>query len=336
MILAAAQRKIDRIVAYGSRRLRREQEAHGVVLMYHRVARVDDDPWELCVRPEHFESQIRLLREHADIVPLVKLRGQLRKGRRSRPAVAITFDDGYVDNLKVAKPVLERFDAPATVFIATGQVGRRADFWWDRLAKLILPARKLPRDLEIAIGDERFHHHDGHLAATGNKARRARRRLHDRIWALCINRPDDRRDAILAGVARWVGVDPAPDPDSWAMTPDELHALVDGGLVDVGAHSVTHPLLSRLPPAAKALEISQSRADCERLTGRKPAAFAFPNGDTDAESHTLVREAGFELACTSQPDLVWDAGDTLAMPRIHVPDESGPAFLRRLRWYWLA
>jgi peptidoglycan/xylan/chitin deacetylase (PgdA/CDA1 family) len=330
------RRKIDRVAAYSSRRMRRAHEAHGLVLMYHRVARVDADPWELCVRPEHFESQIRLLREHADVVPLLELRGQLRKGRRSRPAVAITFDDGYVDNLKVARPVLERFKAPATVFIATGQVGRRADFWWDRLTKLVLPERALPPDLELAIGEERFHHHDGQLAATGDRARRARRRLHDRIWAWCSNRPDSGRDAILAGVAQWAGVDPAPDPASWAMTPDELHALMDGGLVDVGAHSVTHPLLSRLRAAEKAHEIRQSRADCERLTGRTPAAFAFPNGDLDAESHTLVRDAGFELACTSQPDLVWDAGDALATPRIHVSDESGPAFLRRLRWYWLA
>lgn len=336
MIPAAARRKIDRIVAYGSRRLRREQEAHGLVLMYHRVARVDADPWELCVRPGHFESQIALLREHADVLPLAELRGQLRKGRRSRPAVAITFDDGYVDNLRVAKPVLERFAAPATVFIATGQVGRSADFWWDRLAKLVLPERALPPDLELAIDDDRFRHHDRDLAATGGKARRARRRLHDRIWAWCVGRPDAGRDAILGGVAQWAGVDPAPDPDSRAMTAEELHALMDGGLVEIGAHSVTHPLLSRLPSAAKATEIAQSRADCERLTGRAPTAFAFPNGDVDAESFALVRDAGFSIACTSEQDLVWDASDARATPRIHVRDESGTALLRRLRWYWLA
>jgi peptidoglycan/xylan/chitin deacetylase (PgdA/CDA1 family) len=330
------QRKIDRVVAYASRRLRREQEAHGLVLMYHRVARVEADPWELCVRPEHFESQIGMLREHADLVPLVKLRDQLRKGRRSRPAVAITFDDGYIDNLTVAKPVLERFEAPATVFIATGQVGRTADFWWDRLAKLVLPERVLPQVLELAIGSERFEHRDDRLAAQGERGRRARRQLHDRIWAWCSNRPDSERDAVLSAVEQWVGVHLAPDPGSWAMTPEEVHALTNGGLVDLGAHSVTHPLLSRLPAAEKAREIRQSRADCERLTGRAPAAFAFPNGDVDAESLTLVRGAGFEIACTSEQDLVWDASDAHATPRIHVRDESGTALLRRLRWYWLA
>lgn len=330
------QRKFDRVVAYASRRLRRQQEAHGLVLMYHRVARVEVDPWELCVRPEHFESQIRMLREQADLVPLAKLRGQLRKGRRSRPAVAITFDDGYVDNLKVAKPVLERFEAPATVFIATGQVGRRADFWWDRLAKLVLPERALPQVLELAIGQERFEHRDDRLAAGGAPGHRARRRLHDRIWAWCSNRPDSGRDAVLSAVEQWAGAQPAPDPDSWAMTPEELHALTNGGLVDLGAHSVTHPLLSRLPAAEKASEIWQSRSDCEHLTGTAPAAFAFPNGDLDAESLALVRDAGFEIACTSHPDLVWDAGNAFATPRIHVGDESGTALLRRLRWYWLA
>ncbi len=150
------QRRIDRVVAYGSRRLRREQEAHGLVLMYHRIARVETDPWDLCVRPEHFESQIGMLCEQVDLVPLTELRSQLRKGRESRPVVAITFDDGYVDNLTVAKPVLDRFDAPATVFIATGQIGRRSEFWWDRLAKLVLPERALPSDLELGTANERF------------------------------------------------------------------------------------------------------------------------------------------------------------------------------------
>jgi peptidoglycan/xylan/chitin deacetylase (PgdA/CDA1 family) len=335
-MIGRIRRSVERVVAYASRRLRREQEAHGLVLMYHRIARAEVDPWELCVRPEHFESQIGMLRKFADLVPLVELRGQLRKGRQSRPAIAITFDDGYVDNLAVAKPVLERFEAPATVFIATGQVGRRADFWWDRLAKLVLPQRSLPRLLELAAGDDRFEHRDDRLAAPGKSGRRARRELHDRIWAWCINRPDAERDAILSAVAQWADVHLAPDPNSWAMTREELQALTDGGLVDLGAHSVTHPLLSRLPAAEKAIEIRQCRADCERLTGRAPPAFAFPNGDVDAESLMLVRGAGFKIACTSEPNLVWDASDAHATPRIHVRDESGTALLRRLRWYWLA
>jgi peptidoglycan/xylan/chitin deacetylase (PgdA/CDA1 family) len=330
------QRRIDRVIAYGSRRLRREHEAHALVLMYHRVARVEADPWELCVRPEHFESQISMLRELADLVPLPELRSQLRKGRRSRPAVAITFDDGYVDNLTVARPFLERYGAPATVFIATGHVGRRSNFWWDRLAKLVLPERALPSILELGIGNDRFQHQDEGLASSGTRGQRARRQLHDRLWAWCSNRADAERDAALAAVEQWADIHPPPDPASWPMTPGELRALMDGGLVDIGAHSVTHPMLSRLPAAEKAIEIRQSRADCERLTGRAPAAFAFPNGDADAESIALVRDAGFEIACTSQPDLVWHAGDAHATPRIHVHDENGTALLRRLRWYWLA
>jgi peptidoglycan/xylan/chitin deacetylase (PgdA/CDA1 family) len=330
------QRKVDRVVAYASRRLRREQEAHGLVLMYHRVARVEADPWDLCVRPEYFESQIRMLREHADLVPLAELHRHLRKGRRSRPVVAITFDDGYVDNLTAAKPVLERYQAPATVFIATGQVGRRADFWWDRLAKLVLLEKPLPSSLEIGSGPERFQHRDDRLATGGAPGRHARRRLHDRIWAWCSNRPDAERDAFLNAVEQWADIHPVPDPSSWAMTRAELNALMDGGLVDIGAHSVTHPLLSRLPAATKASEIRQSRIDCERLSGRAPAAFAFPNGDMDAESLTLVRGAGFEIACTSEQDLVWDESVVHATPRIHVGDQSGTALLRRLRGYWLA
>ena len=330
------QRRIDRVVAYGSRRLRREQEAHGLVLMYHRIARAEIDPWELCVRPEHFESQIGMLREHVDLVPLTELRSQLRKGRDSRPVVAITFDDGYVDNLTVAKPVLDQFDAPATVFIATGHVGRRSEFWWDRLAKLVLPERALPSYLELGTGHERFLHHDVQLTAGGTRGRRARRQLHDLLWAWCGSRPDSERDAAVTAVEQWAGFHPEPDPTSWPMAPDQLRELIADGLIDIGAHSVTHPMLSRLSSAERSIEIGQSRADCQRLTGRAPAAFAFPHGDADAESIALVRDAGFKIACTSQPDLVWHAGDAHATPRVHVGDENGAALLRRLRWYWLA
>lgn len=330
------RRRIRRLLAYAARRRRRAAEAHGLVLMYHRVADVEFDPWENCIRPGHFESQIRLLREYADLVPLPQLRERLRRGRRSRPAIAITFDDGYVDNLTVAKPVLDRFEAPATVFIATGQVGRGADFWWDRLTRLILPERDLPPALELTHGAHRFLHHDPELAAGGDAARRARRALHDRLWAWCSDLSEAERDAALAALERRIGEGPAPEPDAGPMSAEQLRALTADGLVEIGAHSVSHPMLERLSSAGKALEIRQSRADCERLTGRAPAAFAFPHGIADAESTALVREAGFALACTSQPDLVWAAGDAYATPRIHVADMDGPALLRRLRWFWLA
>ncbi len=66
--------------------------------------------------------------------------------------MAITFDDGYVDVLATALPLLERFDLPATVFLATGWLGSSRRFWWHDLARVVLPARPLPELLELDLG----------------------------------------------------------------------------------------------------------------------------------------------------------------------------------------
>lgn len=329
-------RRAQRLLAYWRRRDRRRREAHGIVLMYHRIASLSADPWELAVQPDRFEAQLRELKKHADIVRLSRLPGELRKGRRSRPVVAISFDDGYADNLTAAKPILECFDAPATVFLATGFVGRREEFWWNRLTRLLLSGRALPPRHGLIAGGSAFRWDEPALGANGKAGHRARLRLHDRLWDWLCGQSEEDRGRVLQELEDRLGAPAAADRGGWPMTADEVRALVAGGLVDIGAHTVTHPMLSRLPAGDKAIEIRQSRADCRRLSGGDPACFAYPHGDLDAECVELVREAGFDAACTSEPDLVWSTGDAHRMPRIFVHNEGGDALLRRLRWYWLA
>jgi peptidoglycan/xylan/chitin deacetylase (PgdA/CDA1 family) len=122
------------------------------------------------------------------------------------------------------------------------------------------------------------------------------------------------------------------------MSADELRAAgAEGGLVDVGAHTVTHPRLSRLARAAQAAEIERSFA---ATAGRSSAAIRWASRTRTAiyapESVEIVRRAGFAAACDSHPDLVWSTGDAYRMPRIVVGNESGETLLRRLHWEWLA
>jgi len=304
--------------------------------MYHRVATVRADPWRLCVDPGNFESQIRALRERFDIVPLSRLREGLRPGRRSRPAASITFDDGYVDNLTVAKPILERHAVPATVFIVTGCVGRREGFWWDRLTSAVLAGGPLPGRLELASGAGPFVWQDARISLPGARGRRARSRLHDQLWHWLCDQPQPDRARALGMLEGWAGTSTASDPAGWPMTPGQVGELVASGLIEVGAHTVSHPMLTRLSSREQEVEIEQSRIECQRLLGREPRCFSFPNGDHDADSVAIVRKAGFALACTSQADLVWASGDAHATPRISVRNETGEALLRRLRWLWLA
>jgi hypothetical protein len=98
----------------------------GIVLLYHRIAAVERDPQRLCVSPGRFAEQLDALREGGDVVPLGEV-----FGGRGRPRVAVTFDDGYVDNLTAALPALRSAGVPATFFITAGMVGSDVMFWWE-------------------------------------------------------------------------------------------------------------------------------------------------------------------------------------------------------------
>ena len=128
---------------------RREARPHvsgPVILSYHRIALPQTDPWSISVSPRNFADQIQALQQSRRIVSLQQLVNDLEQHRLTDDAVAITFDDGYSDNFHTAEPLLERFSAPATFFLATGYIGRQ-EFWWDELERLVLRAVDLSPEM---------------------------------------------------------------------------------------------------------------------------------------------------------------------------------------------
>jgi peptidoglycan/xylan/chitin deacetylase (PgdA/CDA1 family) len=303
--------------------------------MYHRVAVIAADPWQLAVGPERFESQLRVLREHVDFVPLASLRDQLRVGRRARPVVAVTFDDGHLDNLENAKPVLDRYEVPATVFVTTGWTGRNEGFWWDRLAQVLLSPRPLPEQLGVAWGTRHFSWSDRALSDPGNRGARARWRLHDALWRELRESTEPDRNQAIAALADWAGLEGLRSDAGRPMNEGELRQLAADGLVDIGAHSISHPRLSSLSAEEKAREIHESRDRCASVLGRAPVAFAYPFGAHDPECVERVREAGFRIAVTTREELCWQPDEPLLTSRIAVTDLDGDRLLARLRWLWL-
>ena len=118
-----------------------------LILMYHRIADEPVDDWGLAVSPALFEEQLHVLRRIRHPFPLTDFVHNLMANTLPSDAVALTFDDGYVDNLVAAKPRLVAADMPATVFLTTGYLDRPGEFWWDELAKLILIENGLLRVL---------------------------------------------------------------------------------------------------------------------------------------------------------------------------------------------
>jgi peptidoglycan/xylan/chitin deacetylase (PgdA/CDA1 family) len=321
------RRRIERV----RRRARKAVEHHALVLMYHRVAEAASDPWGLCVRPTAFSNQLESLRRWADIVPLEEVTQRLQRPTDGRPQVALTFDDGYTDNLEVAKPLLQRYNAPATVVLTTRYVGYGGPFWWDALAELLLDSRSLPARLQLDVEPTEFRFVDRLLQRTDAAGDAARRRLHYGLWSYLSALTFEQREAVVRQLQVWSGREATGDAMSRPMTEAQVRTLVADDLVAVGAHSATHRMLSRLSYADKNMEIRESHDGCLRLTGYAPLSFAYPHGDFDAECVGLVQAAGFALACTSRPDLIWSAAERFEIPRVVVGDWTGPDLLRRLR-----
>lgn len=101
------------------------------ILLYHRISTTSADPLMLCVTPVCFENHLQFLKKHYNIIPLSELSGLLIAGTLKGNEAAVTFDDGYRDNIINALPLLEKYNIPATIFITTGALGRKASFEWD-------------------------------------------------------------------------------------------------------------------------------------------------------------------------------------------------------------
>ena len=117
------------------------------------------------------------------------------------------------------------------------------------------------------------------------------------------------------------------------MSTQELRQLADGGLVEIGAHTGTHPLLSMLPESEQRFEIEVSKRYLEEVTEKPVVSFAYPYGgknDYTHESVHCVRKAGFSLACSNFPGIIWPATNRFELPRFLIRDWSGDEFERRL------
>ncbi len=300
--------------------------------MYHRVAAPLWDPWNLCVYPERFEQHLAALSRMADIVPLSTLTSRLRAGRRGRPVVAITFDDGYADNLHMALPLLERYGVPATVFVTTGLIGTDEPFWWDRLSQIVASMKRLPPKVVLPVGDGEFiWQRNADSGDNGSDRDQLNLAVRSR---LLVATDEDRRDA-LDRLQGYVDGECAVDPISRPMTRDELRRLSSSPLVEIGAHTMNHPSLPDLSQQAQFEEILGSRQQCRELIGEFPSSFAYPHGGLDAGTPELVRSAGFERACSCENDLVWAGSDTMVLPRVMVKNFTAGEFRLRMRMDWL-
>lgn len=264
--------------------------ASPAVLAYHRVSD-DPSPAGLAVTREEFRSQMAERLARGPAVPLA----EIVSGESPRDAFAVTFDDGYADNLHVVLPILEELGVPATFFITTGHVISGKHFWWDQVARL-MPAGTDPSDRPPLVLPCR----DGPRAwapSTPEETLAARR--HVAAWLQSMA-PEDVGECVNL-LAEWAGPGFEPNhPSERPLTPAELAELADSPLATIGAHTRTHINLAFCPAERLGMELAGSREDLKDLCGVDTDLLAYPFGiwgaDVNEAAVAAAEASGFSVA----------------------------------------
>lgn len=305
-----------------------------LILGYHRIADVRHDPYALCVSPQHFAEHLEVLHRLANRARLTQLIQGLQSNQLPRRTIVLTFDDGYADTLQTVKPLLDQYKIPATVFIPTGHLG--GEFWWDELQRIVFSPEELPDCLSLQMNGSTYD-----WTASKETPRRlspessdnTRHQLLLSLYRKVLPLPTTEREKVFARLRDWTGIHADDQPLCRALSESELVQLASSDLLDIGAHSVTHPLLSELPVLAQRWEIEQSKRHLEQLLGRPVILFSYPNGSWSTATEEMVRDAGFVGACGSHNDLVRAKSNRFYLPRFWVKNQDGPSFSRWLkRW----
>lgn len=327
--------------------------SQGLILLYHRVVTLDTDPQLLSVTPEHFAEHLEFLSENYNPISLSELSLALKAGKIPDKSVVITFDDGYADNLWNAQPLLEKHGIPATVFVTSGFIGSDREFWWDDLERLLLLPDELPDQLELIIKEEKRNwdltrgiaNRPGQGYETNLKPWNVTltsdpgpqyavyRDLHRLLKPL----PHEQQESILSTLAQWAGVARTGRETYRPLTLGELRELDRGDLIEVGAHTITHTMLSMQPVEVQREEITRSREWLEEVLGHQVQSFSYPFGgraDFDEETMEIVRETDIAMACANYGSTIIRNADPYCLPRVLIRDWDLQAFSSRMKeWF---
>lgn len=329
---ARAWRRLERLRAAGG--------PHGVALIYHRIGQPSADPWNMAVSPENFAAHVEILRRFAVPRTFGDFAARLRSKTRER-SVAVTFDDGYVDNL-MALPILEAHDVPATIFVVSGAVGDPRAFWWDLLTRIFLETPTLPQQLTLDAGERRLRYDLG-AAATYDAAdlsrsarwradfdppEDARQETYLDVWRHLVGLAPDEIAAAAAALRTWAGLSDAEAAEGAGrpVTSSELLRLAASPLIEIGGHTRTHADLGGLSRAQASGEIGGGRRDLIEMTGRDVRSFAYPYGKFGPRTTADIRDAGYACAGWSRSGLATPRSDPHALPRVHATDLSAERF----------
>lgn len=287
----------------------------GTIFTMHHVRPARTDAFQpnalLEIEPAFLETLIEYFRyKKVDIVSLAEARRRLREQDYNKRFVAFTLDDGYRDNLEHAWPIFKRHGVPAALFVATSFADKLGLLWWVALERAIAATDRIVIEVD---GKSRFFD-------CANPA--AKQNVYEQIYWWLRGLSDEKEmRRIVTDLCERYGVDPLSPCKDLCMSWSELETLAAEPLITIGAHSVNHYMLKKWDAGTTKQELVQSASVIEKALGKKPAEFAYPVGDktsADARDFALAAEAGYELALTTRPGVIFPEHreHMMALPRV--------------------
>jgi peptidoglycan/xylan/chitin deacetylase (PgdA/CDA1 family) len=291
------------------------------ILIFHRVLPQVDPLFPQEMQAQRFDRLCGWLAQWFDVLPLDEAVRRLKGGSLPQRALAITFDDGYADNHDVAMPILKKHGLCATFFIATGFLdGGR--MWNDTVIESVrlTPRETLPLQ-QLGVSG---------LAETAVRSVADKQAAISQIIRAIKYLPVPRRLALTQELATLAQVTP---PTDLMMTRAQVRAMRRAGM-QIGAHTVSHPILAQLADEQAREEIQRSKHQLEDCLDEPITLFAYPNGkpgeDYAPQSVQIVKDLGFEAAVST----AWGASnaqtDPFQIPRFTPWDQTPWRFALRL------
>ena len=293
----------------------------GSILMLHHVRPARKDGFQpnrlLEITPEFFERLLRRLsRARIDVISLDEMHRRFISGDFKRRFACITFDDGYKDVKQYAYPLLKKYKMPFALYIATSFPDRLGELWWVALEAVIAQNSRIGMLID---GKQQFFECD---------SASEKRELYDAIYGYLRNmKTEDELRRFMRDLCATYRVDIISFCRELCMDWQELTELADDPLVTIGAHTVNHMMLKKVPSdAAARAEMEMSRSVLEAALGKRPEHLAYPVGDPTSagpREFRIAAELGFKTATTTRPGVLFKAhrDHLTALPRISVNGE---------------
>lgn len=301
---------------------KRRSAQEGSILTFHGLCAGTGDAkvldWSLHLPVDIFRRVCGFLASNYHVVSIRELVAAIQKGDGLAPnTVLLTFDDGYASNYHLAFPILKEFNLPATVFVTTGFLDGTDRLWFQRLDLAFGSTAKPHLDWEFEYGKQRL------PLASRTQRQNALVKLLPELKRM----PDEDFLSEIDRIERLLEVTPLQPEELPApmrpMTWDQAREMKASGLVEIGAHTHTHPILARCSATAVEAEITTCRDRIAAELGEAPLVFAYPNGgpgDYGKDCLDALKAAGFTAACSMLNARVTLESALLELPRYGTPE----------------